>query len=472
MKFLALDVETANADYSSICQIGIVHFDSGQVIDKWSTLINPEAYFDPFNVSIHGITEKDVIDAPTFDSIHGIIKERLTDQITVHHMPFDKVAITRACLEYGLEIIQPLWLDSAKIVRRTWEEFAYRGYGLSNISKHLGIEFQHHDALEDALAAGQVVQYACEETGMDINAWIERVGQPLTIYKGGSSTIKLDGNPNGSFYGETLVFTGALFLPRSEAAKIAADIGCDVANSVTKKTTILVVGTQDASKLAGYDKSSKHRKAEDLIEKGNSIKILSEKDFIEICNQEMEELNLELPKPEQKIKPEKQDDKSRKTSLSVEIKFDDAEITEELNKAWDNLTDEQKDLIKRANEEQRKLIASIKDPDRTEKREIAKEIKMTLEEIREQYNDLSSYENDDLIDTISSEVDQLHEMMYDLMKDKISLAELFETLDSSIDYIEDELEENDYEQPIIDLSTTALSKLNAIKEKILTHSNN
>lgn len=76
MSYLALDVETANADYSSICQIGIVHFKDGQIVDKWSTLVNPEAYFDPFNTSIHGITEKDVRDAPTFDTIHkGSLKK-------------------------------------------------------------------------------------------------------------------------------------------------------------------------------------------------------------------------------------------------------------------------------------------------------------------------------------------------------------------------------------------------------------
>jgi DNA polymerase-3 subunit epsilon len=47
---------------------------------------------------------------------------------------------------------------------------------------------------------------------------------------------------------------------------------------------MLVVGIQDNTKLAGYEKSSKHRKAEELIESGINIRILSEKDFVEICN--------------------------------------------------------------------------------------------------------------------------------------------------------------------------------------------
>ena len=58
MNFLAVDVETANADYSSICQIGIAKFVDGELIERWVSLINPETYFDPFNTSIHGISEK------------------------------------------------------------------------------------------------------------------------------------------------------------------------------------------------------------------------------------------------------------------------------------------------------------------------------------------------------------------------------------------------------------------------------
>ncbi len=42
MEFVALDVETANADCSSICQIGIARFGDGCLAEEWSTLVNPE----------------------------------------------------------------------------------------------------------------------------------------------------------------------------------------------------------------------------------------------------------------------------------------------------------------------------------------------------------------------------------------------------------------------------------------------
>ena len=75
------------------------------------------------------------------------------------------------------------------------------------------------------------------------------------------------------------MFTGALELPRSEAATLAASVGCQVSDSVTKKTTILVVGDMDVSKLAGHEKSSKHRKAEALAAEGHPIRIIRESDF-------------------------------------------------------------------------------------------------------------------------------------------------------------------------------------------------
>ncbi len=279
MKYLALDVETANSDYSSICQIGVAEFDNGQVVDSWNSLINPEDYFDFFNTELHGIDEEKVKDAPTFPDIYNELSNWISDRITVHHMPFDRVAISRACEKYELPLISPIWLDSAKIARRTWEEVSHSGYGLANLAQMLKIKFEHHDALEDAIAAGFVVNEASRIQDLTIEEWVDRVTKPLTIYKGGSSTIKLDGNPDGPLFGEQLVFTGTLSMTRSEAGKIAAELGCNVTNSVTKTTTMLVVGAQDDFKLAGYDKSSKHRKAEELIKKGLKIRILSEHDF-------------------------------------------------------------------------------------------------------------------------------------------------------------------------------------------------
>ena len=107
------------------------------------------------------------------------------------------------------------------------------------------------------------------------------MGQPIFPYNKTSLT-NLDINPEGELYGESIVFTGSISIPRSQAAMMASKLGCFATNTVTKNTTILIVGLQDSSKLAGYEKSAKHRKAEELLEKGLKIKILSEEDFAEL----------------------------------------------------------------------------------------------------------------------------------------------------------------------------------------------
>ncbi len=299
MNFLAIDVETANADYSSICQIGIVEFQNSEIVSEWKSLINPQTYFDGFNISIHGITPEDVKSSPTFEMVHDYLISKLANQIVVHHMPFDRVAINRACLEDNLELIPARWLDSARITRRTWHEFSSCGYGLKKISGFLGIVFRHHDALEDAIAAGKVVMKACETTNMSLEDWFVRVEKPIDLNKFYEvQKIEFEGNPEGELFGEVLVFTGALVFPRKIAAQFAAKLGCKVTDSVTKVTTMLVVGIQASSKLAGYEKSSKHRKAEKLISEGHNLRILSENDFFALTgnNESMPGEKLELIK--------------------------------------------------------------------------------------------------------------------------------------------------------------------------------
>jgi len=283
---VAIDIETANADMASICQIGLAKFVDGKLIEEWSSLVDPEDYFDFVNINIHGITEEDVVGSPTFPELVSVLGDFINNTICVSHTHFDRVSIGRALEKYSLKPIDTTWLDSARVARRTWEECSWNGYGLSNVCKIIGYEFKHHDALEDAKASGQVILAAIEKTGLDIDAWLNRVRQPIDPSNSSSgAAINRDGNPEGELYGEVLVFTGALEIPRHEAADLAAIIGCTVAQGVTKKTTLLVVGDQDITKLAGKDKSSKHQKAEQLIAKGQQIRIIKESDFKELVTQ-------------------------------------------------------------------------------------------------------------------------------------------------------------------------------------------
>lgn len=279
-QFVSIDVETANPDMGSICQIGVARFSDGQLIDEWSSLIDPEDYFDPTNISIHGIGPAMVEGQPTLPEVADKLRAYLSGTITVSHTHFDRIAISRAFARYDLRSVETTWLDSARVVRRTWKDLAWSGYGLANVCRLIGYEFKHHDALEDAKAAGYVLLAAFRESQQDLDNWVSRVNFPIDPERASSgAAIHRDGNPEGDLFGEVMVFTGALQLPRVDAADLAASVGCEVGQGVTKKTTILVIGDQDVSKLVGYEKSSKHRKAEQLVAIGQKIRIILESDF-------------------------------------------------------------------------------------------------------------------------------------------------------------------------------------------------
>ena len=122
---------------------------------------------------------------------------------------------------------------------------------------------------------------------MDIEDWLERTASQ----KSQKRTVRLvlrEGNVSGLLNEETIVFTGKLSVLRQEA-DVAASAGCRVVGGMSRKVTLLVVGTQDAHKLNGYTKSSKHRKAEELIAEGAEIQILSESDFLELVGADLQD---------------------------------------------------------------------------------------------------------------------------------------------------------------------------------------
>jgi len=289
MHFVAIDVETANADLASICQIGLVKYENGVLSEEWKSYVDPEDYFDPINVSIHGISESVVCGAPTFAGLADKLRSYLDGKLVVCHTHFDRVAMHQAAKRHGVAYYGLTWLDSAQVARRAWKQCARRGYGLGDVCQMLGHVFKHHDALEDAKASAHILLAAIAETGLDVDGWLKRVSKPIdpTTVRRSIIDVTCQADPEGTLYGQVLVFTGALKMTRREAADLAARLGCHVASGVTKKTTMLVVGDQDLQRLAGHEKSSKHRKAEELIASGTPIRILRESDFEELattCN--------------------------------------------------------------------------------------------------------------------------------------------------------------------------------------------
>jgi len=100
--FCAIDFETATSDRNSACEMGICIVENGQVVETKNWLIKPPSfpYFNPFNVSVHGIQPKEVADAPTFDEIWHEAEDLLYGNLMIAHNASFDASVLRSCLDY------------------------------------------------------------------------------------------------------------------------------------------------------------------------------------------------------------------------------------------------------------------------------------------------------------------------------------------------------------------------------------
>ena len=166
-RFIALDVETAGKTIGGICQIGLCFVTGTGNLQTYSVLVDPEEPFEPFNTDLHGISAETVVSAGTFPTVYAALFDTLNTHSLVQHSTFDEKALTAACARYGLPMISSHWSNSVTIARKAWPGLkGAGGHGLANLKKHLGLEFHHHDAGEDARASATVILRAEEVLGM------------------------------------------------------------------------------------------------------------------------------------------------------------------------------------------------------------------------------------------------------------------------------------------------------------------
>ena len=152
--FIAIDVETANREPSSICSIGAVKVRDGIIVDSRYSLICPEpGYYDYFCTRVHGLTDDDTWDAPSFGTVWAEWEEWLEDlPLVAHNAPFDSGCIRAACRIYGLEAPSE-FLCTLAAARQKIPRGVCASRSLDSLCNFFGIPLDnHHNALDDARA--------------------------------------------------------------------------------------------------------------------------------------------------------------------------------------------------------------------------------------------------------------------------------------------------------------------------------
>ena len=300
MDFITLDFETATAQRSSPCEIGLTFVQNGQIVETKSWLIKPMYNdFDYYNILIHGIRPEHVADKPEFDELWKEIKPLVENQFLIAHNAGFDISVLRKTLEaYKLPFPTLNYSCSYIFSKKVWQGLP--AYDLKTLCNLNGINFKHHRAGADSRATAELTLKAFEIAGVSsLDDFPEKLQMTVgQLYEGGckpSKTkkiykakvpTKIVGNPtkhrpNCIFYGKTIVFTGTLFsMDKAKAQQTIADIGGTIGDNVTKNTDFLVVGRKNYRAVDDNKMSSKQEKAIKLIEKGSTLEVLSEGEFI------------------------------------------------------------------------------------------------------------------------------------------------------------------------------------------------
>jgi DNA polymerase III subunit epsilon len=316
MDFISLDFETANFKRSSACAIGIAVFENGLLKEAFSELIKPNPnYFEPINVSIHGITSEMVKNKPIFSDKWNDIKHYFTNQnIVAHNASFD-FSVLRSLLDvYDIPYPSLNYYCSLLLAKKSINGLL--NYQLPTICRHFNISLNHHDAGSDAVASGLLTIELCKIHNVNslpelMTALNFQPGKFLPndykpfkylVSKSSHKTNLFEITPQSTdfdeehpFYNKCVVFTGALSaLPRVDAQQIVVNAGGKIKDGVTKDTNYLVVGNYDFNRFGQGFKSSKLQRAEGLINEGFDLEIISENDFFGMVHYEQSSFEIKI----------------------------------------------------------------------------------------------------------------------------------------------------------------------------------
>lgn len=147
--FTAIDFETAQGYRWSICQVGLVRVENGIVTQEVNILVQPPGnyYWNRFT-DIHGIAAKDTFNSPNFAQVWHQIAPYIENQNVVAHNGFGfDFPVLNATLDY-YSLLTP---DYNKFC--TYK--IYRS-NLATLCQEHNIQLNHHDALSDARACGEL----------------------------------------------------------------------------------------------------------------------------------------------------------------------------------------------------------------------------------------------------------------------------------------------------------------------------
>ena len=157
-EFVVFDLETTglSAKNDMITEIGAVRIIDGEVIDRFSQLINPERPIPAKITELTGITNEMVAGMPTINEVIGRFKDFIKDTTLVaHNATFDIGFIREKMQLCNMTVDNPV-LDTLELSRAVFP--GLKSHKLNIVAKHLDISLlNHHRAVDDAVATSEIL---------------------------------------------------------------------------------------------------------------------------------------------------------------------------------------------------------------------------------------------------------------------------------------------------------------------------
>ena len=156
-RYIAFDVETPNGKNDRISAIGVTVLENGSITERFSSLVNPETWFDIFNTALTGISPADTADAPTFPELWQLLRPFLDSGIPVaHDAPFDLSVLAKCLSAYRIPCPRVLpYVCTCRLARKAFPDFP--NHKLDTVCRMLSIDLDHHKAGSDSYACAEIL---------------------------------------------------------------------------------------------------------------------------------------------------------------------------------------------------------------------------------------------------------------------------------------------------------------------------
>ena len=150
-KFCVFDIETTglSAKECKITEIGAVIYQNGEIIDTFSSFVNPHEALTEQISSLTGITDDMLKDAPDIDKVLPEFLEFSKGCIYIaHNATFDIGFISKNCDDLSIPFA-PTYIDTVSVSRYTNPDL--KKHTLDSVAKYFSLgDFNHHRAKDDA----------------------------------------------------------------------------------------------------------------------------------------------------------------------------------------------------------------------------------------------------------------------------------------------------------------------------------